>query len=386
MLRYWCDLSEVEIARVRPGRVDGKAGRVMDALERELGGALTRAAESGVPEPVRLRNPAVSGLSRLVGPSRRVRTSGLSGASTRSGAEVPEIEVPGGGRRWAVATAAAGLTLVVVAAVLGPIWSSKQAGHGKPVDPAASSGAPDVSATATPSVDTGTPHGDGKHPLWPLTVPGIPGRTVDQLPQGPAPDVPLPYTLDLRTGPDLASSPTLVTTDGRLEFTDPGMSSIFLLGERPQGIFVVALGTGHDGQDGLFNLRVYLVGRGNSRREVYRTSAASSVDVSPDGTTLAVNTWLGFGSGGSGSAGSGRFRFGRFRRLGGRGAARRRRPRPGRPPAVRPVRAGGLAGRRGAAAARPAEVPYRPGMAGPVDGDLARVGGSRHHVRLDRRG
>ncbi|HET9655018.1 MAG TPA: hypothetical protein VFP72_06675 [Kineosporiaceae bacterium] len=239
----------------------------MDRLERELRVSLARAAETGAPDPVRLRNPALAGGSK--------ESAGVPGGSS--------------GRRWA-AVAAAGMTMAVAAAVVVPIWHSKQAGSGTPRLPAASSSGPATSSAPTPA-DAPVPHADGKHPLWPLKVPGIPSRTIDQLPVGPAPDVPLPYTLDPRTSPELAAKPTLVTAEGRVEFT--GTVGVDLLDARPQGLFVETHGPGHDGEDGLYDVRVVLVGKGNTQRELYHGAVAGSFAVSPDGATVAVDTWIG---------------------------------------------------------------------------------------------
>src|SRR4029453_11307314 len=49
------------------------------------------------------------------------------------------------------------------------------------------------------------------------------------------------------------------------------------------------------GEDGLHDVRFEVVAADNTRREFYRAAEASSVTVSPDGTTLAVSTWLGGG-------------------------------------------------------------------------------------------
>jgi hypothetical protein len=125
--------------------------------------------------------------------------------------------------------------------------------------------------------------------IWTLDVAEGSTRTFDQLtPGGPA-TVPLPYTVDPELAPEFAKAPTVVTEAGPIRF--PGSKAVHLLAQRDTGVFIAVTGAG--GGDGLYDVDFRLVTVDNSVRTLHHAARAGSVTVSPDGTMLAVSTWLG---------------------------------------------------------------------------------------------
>ncbi|MGX6600972.1 hypothetical protein ACWKSP_02370 [Micromonosporaceae bacterium Da 78-11] len=219
----------------------------MDELERRLTSMLTRAGERADPAAARLRNPAEA-------PHRRPARFGLG--RLRTG--------------WVVA--AAGVAVVGVA-----VGIPQLSGHVAPAP------------ITTPS----TGRADGVHPLWPLVLATAPQQAFDRLPAGGPVDLPVPYTVDPQLVPDPTTDPTLVTAAGTIRFAAAGTKAVHLLAQRGPGTFIALTGAGHDGEDGLHDVRFELVAPDNTRREFYRATEAGSVTVSPDGTRLALSTWLG---------------------------------------------------------------------------------------------
>lgn len=72
---------------------------------------------------------------------------------------------------------------------------------------------------------------------------------------------------------------------------------MLLLAQRSQGTFVALLGPGHDGVDGMFDVRLVVVGPNKVPRELFRAAQVASLAVSPDGATVAVIVLAG-GAGG----------------------------------------------------------------------------------------
>lgn len=228
----------------------------MDELERRLSRLLTTVSERADPAATRLRNPADSARP---GPAR----------------------LGSGRRRSAWVTAAAAVTVAGVAVGI-TVGVPELTGYGEP------------GASASPSPSAGRSQGvsDGMHPLWSLAVVEAPSRSFDSLPVGGRVDLPVPYTVDPRSAPGLVSVPTLVTATGAIRFSVVDTKAVHLLAQRSQGSFVVVTGPGHDGEDGWYDVRFVLVAPDNTSREFYRARQAGSVGVSPDGTKLAVTTWL----------------------------------------------------------------------------------------------
>jgi hypothetical protein len=125
--------------------------------------------------------------------------------------------------------------------------------------------------------------------LWHLAVPVAPTREISGLPVGAAPEIPKPYTVNPDIAPDLARYPTLVTDDGPIEFKEA--AKVFLIGSLPQGVLVATTGLGHDGEDGMHDVRLLLVGKGNTQREIFHGPTMFMAPASPDGATVAVNSW-----------------------------------------------------------------------------------------------
>jgi len=236
----------------------------MDLLERELRSALARAAANGVNDPVRLRNPALREAGQLTdSPSTRKRN------------------------RWWPAAVSAALTVTAVAAIVAVGTTSRHHAVGG-TDGSAGTPTATQSKSATPTA-TGGPGSDGTHPLWNLATPAAPTRQISALPAGAAPQVPMPYTVNPDVAPDLARYPTLVTANGPVEFKSA--AHVYLMGSLPQGVLVATTGLGHDGEDGMHDVRLLVVGPGNAQREIFHGPTMLLAAVSPDGKTVAVNTW-----------------------------------------------------------------------------------------------
>ncbi len=231
----------------------------MDELERRLTRVLTEVSTSVDPAVARLRNPAaVSSPGLSSAPSRRWRSGWVS----------------------AVAVAA----VVGAVAVGGPLLSRLDTTQ--------------RSSAASPSAGPTRGTADGVAPLWSLTVADVRQRTVAQLPVGGPMPLPRPYSVEPRSlAPEAKAGivPWLVTAAGTVRFQDT--KSVLLLAQRSQGTFVALLGPGHDGQDGLYDVRVVVVGPNNVPRELFRADQVAAFAVSPDGTTVAVSVLDG-GAGG----------------------------------------------------------------------------------------
>jgi hypothetical protein len=230
----------------------------MDELEQRLTNVLTKVSERADPAVARLRNPAAS--------PRRKTTRFSSGRPHPA---------------WVVVASSVAVAGVAVGIALG---IPKIGQRPEP-------------ASSAPASATGPSRGksDGTHALWPLGVmEGYP-ETFDRLPAGGRVDLPVPHTVDQSLVPELVNAPTLVTAAGTIRFAASDTKAVHLLAQRRQGLFIALTGTGHDGEDGLHDVRFEIAAPDNTRREFYRAAEASSVTVSPDGTTLAVSTWLGGG-------------------------------------------------------------------------------------------
>jgi hypothetical protein len=241
----------------------------MDLLERELRSALDRAATAGVSGQVRLRNPALVEAAGV--------TDSMAGMK-RSG-------------RWLIVASAA-MTVTAIAAVVA-VGTNRTGHRVGATDGQLATASPAKSSSASPTASprlAGGPGSDGVHTLWHLAVPPAPTRDVGGLPLGAAPEVPKPYVVLPGTAPDLARYPTLVTADGPVEFK--GAAAVFLVGSLPQGVLVATTGLGHDGQDGMRDVHLLVVGKGNVQREIFHGPAMLMASVAPDGATVAVNTWL----------------------------------------------------------------------------------------------
>lgn len=228
----------------------------MDELEQRLTNVLTKVSERADPAAARLRNPATS--------PRRNAASRFSS---------------GGRYTWLVAAAS---SVAVAGVAMGiAVWIPSMGGNPQP---AASTG---------PAVSTAPTAGkaDGTHPLWTLGVTEKYPQTFDQLASGKRATVPVPHTVDPRLVPELAKVPTLVTKAGSIRFS--GSTAVHLLAQRDAGVFIAVTGAGGDG---LHDVDFQLVAADNTRRTFHHAAQASSVAVSPDGTMLALSTWLGKGS------------------------------------------------------------------------------------------
>lgn len=234
----------------------------MDELERRLTRVLTEVSTSVDPAVARLRNPAA------------VSSPGLSSAPSRhwrSG--------------WVAAGSGLAVAAVVAAVVIGGTLLSRPDTAQR--SPAASPSAPPTRGTA-----------DGVAPLWSLTVADVRQRTVGQLAVGGSVPLPRPYAVDprlLAPEANAGSVPTLVTAAGTVRF--PDAKSVLLLAQRKQGTFVALLGPGHDGVDGMFDVRLVVVEPSKVPRELFRAAQVAGFAVSPDGTTVAVSVLAG-GAGG----------------------------------------------------------------------------------------
>jgi len=235
----------------------------MDLLEHELRNALHRAAEFGASGPVQLRNPA------LVDGGRSTHST----AASKRG-------------HWWPAAVSAALTVTVIAAVLAV--ATRGRGHVVGGADGSPTAATTDSSSATPGV-VGKAGSDGKHPLWDLVVPATPARTISGLPAGATSEVPKPYTVNPDVAPDLARYPTLVTANGPVEFKEA--AHVYLIDSLPQGVLVTTTGLGHDGEDGMHDVRLLVVAEGNARREIFHGPTMLMASASPDGKTVAVNTW-----------------------------------------------------------------------------------------------
>jgi hypothetical protein len=98
--------------------------------------------------------------------------------------------------------------------------------------------------------------------------------------------------VDPQLVPELTKAPMLVTRAGQIKF--PGATAVHLLAQRDAGVFIAVTGAG--GGDGLHDVDFQLVAADNTRRTLQHAAQASSVAVSPDGTMLALSTWLGTNS------------------------------------------------------------------------------------------
>lgn len=81
-----------------------------------------------------------------------------------------------------------------------------------------------------------------------------------------------------------------MTSAGTIRFDAGTTKAVRLLAQRDQGSFIMLLGPGHDGQDGLFDVRVEVVAPDNSRRQIYQVKRVLSLAVSPGGTLMAATT------------------------------------------------------------------------------------------------
>ena len=249
----------------------------MDELERRLRRVLTEVSTTADPSVARLRNPAAV-------------------SSVRSGRRSRPLH-----SAWLVAGASLAVAAVVVGVTLGGPLLNRMDGRQQGSAASPSQGSTATSTVASPIAGTSRGKADGVAPLWSLAVEDVRQQVVSQLPTGGPGALPLPYTLDPRAAPEVASVPTLVTTAGTVQF--PEAKSVFLLAERRQGTFVALLGPGHDGQDGLYDVRLVLVEPSKVRRELFRARLAEGFAVSPDGTTVAVSVPAG-GAGGQTGAGA----------------------------------------------------------------------------------
>jgi hypothetical protein len=231
----------------------------MDELEQRLTNVLTKVSERADPAVAKLRNPAES--------PRRTTTRFSSGRPHPA-----RVVVASG---LAVAGVAMGIALGIPKITQRP-------------EPPSSA----------PASSTGALRGesDGTHPLWPLRVAEGYPEAFARLPAGGRVDLPVPHTVDPDLVPELVNAPTLVTAAGTIRFAASDTKAVYLLAQREQGLFIALIGKGHEDQDGLYDVRFEIVAPDNTRREFYRATEASSITVSPDGTTLAVSTWLGVGS------------------------------------------------------------------------------------------
>jgi hypothetical protein len=226
----------------------------MDELEQRLTNVLTKVSESADPAAARLRNPATA-------PRREASRLSFGRRHTT----------------WPVAVASGvAVAAVAVGIAVGIPRMTRN------TQPAASTG-PAESAAPTRGKT------DGTHPLWALGVTEKYPHTFDQLVTGEGMTVPVPYTIDPELVPELTKTPTLVTKAGEIKF--PGSTAVHLLGQRDAGVFIAVTGAG--GGDGLHDVDFQLVAADNTRRTLHHAAQASSVAVSPDGTMLALSTWLG---------------------------------------------------------------------------------------------
>ena len=231
----------------------------MDELDQRLTNVLIKVSERADPAVARLRNPAGS-------PRRKTSWFGSGRLHTARVMVASSV---------AVAAVAVGIALGMPKMTQRP-------------EPASSAPAPSTAPLRGKS--------DATHPLWPLAVAEGYPESFDRLPAGGPVDLPVPHTVDQSLVPELVDAPTLVTAAGTIRFAASDTKAVHLLAQRGQGSFVALTGKGHDGEDGLHNVRFEIVAPDNTRREFYRAAEASSVTVSPDGTTLAVSTWLGAGN------------------------------------------------------------------------------------------
>ncbi|MEU7904181.1 hypothetical protein [Actinoplanes sp. NPDC049118] len=226
----------------------------MDELEQRLTNVLTKASERADPVAARLHNPATA-------PPRKSLRFGSGGRHTT----------------WLMAAASSVAVAAVAVGIAVGIPSMSGNTH-----PAVSPG---------PAGPTGPTVGkaDGTHPLWRLGLAEHEPRTYDQLAVGQQVTPPVPYTVDPELVPELAKVPTLVTQAGPIRFS--GSKAVHLVAQRPAGVFIAVAGTG--GGDGLFDVDFELVAADNTRRTLHHAPEVGSYAVSPDGTTLALSTWLG---------------------------------------------------------------------------------------------
>ncbi|MEU4216750.1 hypothetical protein [Actinoplanes sp. NPDC026623] len=225
----------------------------MDELDRRLRNVLTKAGERADPAAARLRNPATA-------PPRKAARFGSGGRHTT----------------WLMVAASSVAVVAVAVGIAAGIPS--MIGNTGPA------------ATPGPAGSTGPTVGraDGTHPLWRLGAAENEPWAYDQLTIGRQVTPPVPYTQNPELVPELAKVPTLVTRAGPIRF--PGTKGVHLVAQRPAGVFIAVAGTG--GGDGLFDVDFELVTADNTRRTLHHSPAVGSYEVSPDGTKLALSTWL----------------------------------------------------------------------------------------------
>lgn len=224
----------------------------MDDFDQRLTNVLTRAGEQADPAVARLRDPAV-------GPR-------------------PARPRPGLGRHPLLLAATS--AVAVAAVVIGVALSVPRSAQHKPVGP------------VTTSVPAGPVRGkpDGKHPLWVLHSAGTaPSGTFDHLPDGGQASLPLPYVVNPFSAPANGATSALFTAVGKIEFPASRNRVATLLAVREKQIFVVLDGVDQVVQDGFSDARVEVVQPDNTYRELFRAARATSMDVSPDGTMLALS-------------------------------------------------------------------------------------------------
>jgi hypothetical protein len=225
----------------------------MDELEQRLTNVLTKASERADPAAARLRNPATA-------PPHKAVRFGSGGRHTT----------------WLMAAACSVAVAAVAVGVAVGIPSMNGNTH--------------PTATPGPAGSTGPAVGkaDGTHPLWRLSRTENEPWTYDQLAVGLRVTPPVPYTVDPDVVPERTKVPTLVTQAGQIRF--PGSTGVHLIAQRPAGVFIAV--TGSRGGDALLDVDFELVAADNTRRKLHHAAEVSYYSVSPDGTKLALSTWL----------------------------------------------------------------------------------------------